>query len=94
LAQVEVLAQGKSWLRRNLGSSEILRWQRGRGFCWLNFGVEIGQVVIVLTAAPLIAALNIYARPRLTQGLLTAAACAVVLAGSYWFWQRVLAHDR
>ena len=53
-----------------------------------NFGVEIGQVIIVLMAAPLIAALNVYAQPRLTRDLLTAAACAVVLVGSYWLWQR------
>jgi hydrogenase/urease accessory protein HupE len=53
-----------------------------------NFGVEIGQVSIVLTVSPLIAALHIYARPRLTRGLLTIAASAVVLVGSYWFWQR------
>ena len=52
--------------------------------------MEIGQVVIVLTAAPFIAALSSYARPRLAQGLLTAASCAVVLVGSYWFWQRAL----
>jgi hydrogenase/urease accessory protein HupE len=55
-----------------------------------NVGVEIGQVVIVLIAAPLIAALNSHARPRLAQGLLTTAACAVVLMGGYWFWQRAL----
>jgi hydrogenase/urease accessory protein HupE len=55
-----------------------------------NVGVEIGQVTIVLMASPLIAVLDIYARPRWAQGVLTVAACAVVLAGSYWFWQRVL----
>jgi hypothetical protein len=54
-----------------------------------NVGVEIGQVAIVLMASPLIAALNIFARPRLARGLLAAAACAVVLVGSYWLWQRV-----
>jgi hydrogenase/urease accessory protein HupE len=53
-----------------------------------NVGVEIGQVTIVLMISPLIAALNTHARPRYAQGVLTAAACAVVLLGGYWFWQR------
>ena len=53
-----------------------------------NVGVEIGQVTIVLMTSPLIAALNIYVRPRYAHGLLAAAACAVVLVGGYWFWQR------
>ena len=62
--------------------------RQARSLAAFNFGVEIGQVIIVLVAAPLIAALNIYARPRLARGLLSAAACAVVLVGSYWLWQR------
>jgi len=52
--------------------------------------LALATLNIVLTAAPLTAALGIYARERFAQGLLTAAACAVVLLGGYWLWQRVL----
>ncbi len=53
-----------------------------------NIGVEIGQVTIVLVAAPLLLALRRYASPRVAQGLLTACACVVVLVGGFWLWQR------
>jgi hypothetical protein len=66
--------------------SQALAWSLAA----FNIDVEIGQVSIVLMASPLIAVLKIHARPRLTQGLLTAAACVAVLMGSSWFWQRAL----
>ena len=53
-----------------------------------NIGVEIGQLSIVLLAAPLLIALRRYAVPRVSQSLLTAAACGVVLVGGFWLWQR------
>lgn len=65
-----------------------------RALAWslaaFNVGVEVGQVAIILLVTPLLLALRRYAPPRLTQGLLTSAACAVVVAGGFWFWQRAI----
>jgi hypothetical protein len=43
----------------------------------------------VLLATPLLLALRRYAPARISQGVLTAAACLVVLMGGFWLWQRV-----
>lgn len=65
-----------------------------RALAWslaaFNVGVEIGQVAIILLVTPLLLALRRYAPPQLTRGLLTSAACAVVVAGGFWFWQRAI----
>jgi hydrogenase/urease accessory protein HupE len=53
-----------------------------------NIGVEIGQVTIVLLAAPLVMALRRWAPPRLARDVLSAAACVVVAVGGYWLVQR------
>lgn len=53
-----------------------------------NFGVEIGQAVIVLIAASLLAALR-SRRQALAQRVAFAGSVIVILAGSYWFIQRV-----
>jgi hydrogenase/urease accessory protein HupE len=53
-----------------------------------NFGVEIGQLIVVLTVASALAAL----RARSEQAgrrLAVAGSMVVVLAGSFWFVQRV-----
>ena len=55
-----------------------------------NIGVEIGQVTIVLSAAPLLLALRRYAPGWVSKGVLTVAAIVVVLVGAYWFFQRAL----
>ena len=65
-----------------------------RALAWslaaFNVGVEVGQVAVILLAAPLLSTLRRYAPPRLTRDLLTSTACAVVIAGSFWFWQRAV----
>jgi hydrogenase/urease accessory protein HupE len=55
-----------------------------------NIGVEGGQACIVLVVTPLLAWVRIH-RPREAPRLLAATACLLVLAGAYWFVQRVLA---
>jgi hydrogenase/urease accessory protein HupE len=53
-----------------------------------NIGVEIGQVCIVLVAATILAALR-RRRPTLSHRVSTIGSAGVILAGSYWFIQRV-----
>ena len=55
-----------------------------------NIGVEIGQVTILLAAAPLLLALGRFAPPRVARGVLTGLAWGVVLMGAYWLFQRAL----
>lgn len=54
-----------------------------------NIGVEIGQVTIVLLAAPVIWALNRFAPKWLARSVLNALAALVVLAGAIWLYQRL-----
>ena len=54
-----------------------------------NFGVEIGQVAIVLLAAPILGALRQFVPPRIVHIQMSAMASAVVLVGSFWLVQRV-----
>ncbi len=53
-----------------------------------NFGVEIGQICIVVVAASLLAALR-RRQPALNERLVRIGSILVILAGSYWFIQRV-----
>jgi hydrogenase/urease accessory protein HupE len=53
-----------------------------------NVGVEIGQAVIVLTVAPLLA----FSRtrgPAVARGVVTAGSALIIAAGGYWFVKRV-----
>lgn len=54
-----------------------------------NIGVELGQAVIVLVAAPVLWGLRRYAPPRVVKGVLMAVAGAVVVMGAVWLVQRV-----
>ena len=54
-----------------------------------NLGVEIGQAVVVLVVASLLALVRTRS-PRLAHRLATAGSVVVVLAGAYWFVQRLL----
>jgi hypothetical protein len=54
-----------------------------------NAGVEVGQACIVLAVLPLLSLLRTRA-PRLAPRVVFAGSVGVVLAGSYWFAQRVL----
>ncbi len=53
-----------------------------------NLGVEIGQAILVVAVASLLAVLRARS-PKRAQQLVTVASIGVVLAGSYWFVQRV-----
>ncbi|MEP7338059.1 MAG: HupE/UreJ family protein [Acidobacteriota bacterium] len=53
-----------------------------------NFGVEIGQVCIVVLTAALLGALR-SRNPKLSQRVASIGSVIVILAGSYWFIQRV-----
>jgi hypothetical protein len=53
-----------------------------------NVGVEIGQLLIVVVAAVALAAV-VAARPALGRQVATAGSIGVILAGTYWFVQRV-----
>lgn len=53
-----------------------------------NFGVEVGQVCIVVLAASLLAAVR-HRKPAWGQRIATIGSVIVILAGSFWFIQRV-----
>jgi hydrogenase/urease accessory protein HupE len=53
-----------------------------------NFGVEIGQACIVIVVATLLAALRTR-NLEMSRRVLVAGSVCVILAGSYWFIQRV-----
>ena len=53
-----------------------------------NLGVEIGQALIVVAVASLLAVARAR-NPRLAQQLVTVGSVLVMLAGAYWFIQRV-----
>jgi hypothetical protein len=53
-----------------------------------NVGVEIGQLIIVVVAATLLT-LTIRARPALTMPLARWGSVGVILAGTYWFVDRL-----
>jgi hydrogenase/urease accessory protein HupE len=55
-----------------------------------NLGVECGQACIVLTVAPLLALLH-RKSDRIAQRLVIAGSLAVIVAGAFWFVQRVVA---
>ncbi len=57
-----------------------------------NFGVEIGQVLVVFAAGSLLA--TIRSRDQLlAHRIVLAGSTAVILAGTYWFLQRVFFHS-
>src|SRR6185503_6936834 len=53
-----------------------------------NLGVEIGQAILVVVVASLLALVRARS-PKRARQLVTVASIFVVLAGSYWFVQRV-----
>ena len=53
-----------------------------------NLGVEIGQAVLVVIVASLLALVRSRSPVRARQ-LVTAASIVVTLAGAYWFVQRI-----
>jgi len=72
---------------RELGlPHEALAWSL-LGF---NMGVEVGQACIVLAVTPALYALRRWA-PRLAPRAVAACSCAIIVAGGWWFFQRLLA---
>lgn len=55
-----------------------------------NGGVEAGQACIVLVAAPVLAMLR-YHSPRMSERIITACAACVIMAGTFWFVERIAA---
>ena len=56
-----------------------------------NVGVELGQMAIVVVAAPLLAWLRRW-RPAWSPGILRGGSLVVIAAGAYWLVERLLAH--
>ena len=54
-----------------------------------NLGVEVGQAWIVLSVMPVLGALRRWA-PRLAPVAVAACSWGIILAGGWWFFQRVL----
>jgi hydrogenase/urease accessory protein HupE len=72
-----------------LAEMDLPRHALGWSLFAFNAGVEIGQVCIVAVVAPLLALVR--RRSEVAGGRLVAAlAYAVVLAGGFWFFERVL----
>jgi hydrogenase/urease accessory protein HupE len=57
-----------------------------------NFGVEIGQILIVVGVGFLLASIR-DRNPILARRIVLAGSAAVILAGGYWFVQRVFLHS-
>ncbi len=55
-----------------------------------NAGVELGQLAIVAVAATVLAA-AVRAKPALSDPVAVLGSMGVILAGAFWFWQRVFA---
>ncbi len=73
-----------------LQEMELPRYALGWSLFAFNVGVEMGQACIVLAAAPLLALLRRYYPNRAMQ-VVFAGSVVVVIAGSFWFVQRILA---
>ncbi len=73
-----------------LQEMELPRHALGWSLLAFNGGVEIGQACIVLAVAPLLALLR-QRSVRLSEQVVAAGALVVTTAGSFWFFQRILA---
>jgi hydrogenase/urease accessory protein HupE len=71
-----------------LAEMELPRQALAWSLAAFNIGVEIGQMTIVLLAAPIVMGLTRHAPPRVTRDVLSGAACVVVAAGGVWLVQR------
>jgi len=65
---------------------EALAW----ALAAFNLGVELGQLVIVLAAAPLLWVLRRFAPPMAARATLSVLAGAIIVVGSLWFWERAV----
>ena len=99
-----LLAQGgrdvRTWIAfafgfiHGFGFANVLREMElpGRALGWslfsFNFGVEIGQLLVVVTVASLFAVLRSHSE-RARRQLVFAGSIVVIVAGAFWFIQRV-----
>ena len=67
---------------------ELPREALGWSLFAFNIGVELGQACIVLAVSPLLALLTQH-RPKLARRVVLCGLCGVILAGAYWFGQRL-----
>lgn len=72
-----------------LAETGLPREALGWALLSFNFGVEIGQGVMVILFAPLLTWL-IKNRPRLREPIVFYGSASVVVVGAFWFAQRVL----
>ena len=72
-----------------LREMELPRAALGLSLVSFNVGVELGQLCIVLAVAPALAWLE-RSRPVLARTVTVVLAWGVVLAGAFWFGQRVI----
>jgi len=79
---------GFAGVLRQLGlPTEALGWS----LVSFNLGVELGQACIILAVTPLLGVLR-SARPRIALRAVAAGSWGIIVAGSYWFVQRLLVH--
>jgi hydrogenase/urease accessory protein HupE len=84
-------------LVHGLGFASVLRefGLPGEALGWsllsFNLGVELGQACIILAVTPLLGVLRA-ARPRIALRAVAAGSWGIIVAGSYWFVQRLLVH--
>lgn len=71
-----------------LSELALPRYALAMSLVGFNIGVEIGQATLVLTIAPILAWLH-RAHPALAHRLVLATAIIVIIAGAYWFGERV-----
>jgi hydrogenase/urease accessory protein HupE len=84
-------------LVHGLGFAGVLRefGLPGEALGWslvsFNLGVELGQACIILAVTPLLGVLRA-ARPRIALRAVAAGSWGIIVAGGYWFVQRLLVH--
>ena len=71
-----------------LREMELPRYALGWSLFSFNVGVEIGQMCIVLSVAPLLALVR-RRDPAISRRVVMAGSTCVILAGAFWFVQRV-----
>lgn len=80
---------GFAGVLRQLGlPTEALGWS----LVSFNIGVELGQGCIILAVTPLLGLLRA-TRPRAALQAVAAGSWVIIVAGSYWFVQRLLVHS-
>jgi hydrogenase/urease accessory protein HupE len=72
-----------------LRAMELPSYRLGWSLFFFNFGVELGQLLILLAVAPGLASLR-QRNGRAAQKLAVAGSLGVILAGTFWFVERLV----